>query len=191
MNEASWILLQTHFLSEGVRRVFEELRAATPHSHLVNVLLHDLHDAGHCGLIQESALRRVTNRDLAVLPYPRIGTKLVPGHAHFLLLHLFPRCPEPDFFWVVENDVRYTGNWQKFFAAFENNDADLLTTYLHPYASMPDWYWWGLDHPEETIELSRCLRGFMPVYRISRRAWMTSIAPSLRRFSHRSIGKTH
>lgn len=126
---------------------------------------------------------RFTIDDLIGLGYPnrqqlsigRSGRRnLKLGNADLPLLLFYLRHPGYRYYWVVEYDVRFTGSWQRFFAAFENCDADLLGTSLRRFEEIPDWnHWGGLCLPILASESCERLCGFFPVYRVSNRALAT------------------
>ncbi len=91
---------------------------------------------------------------------------LVPGSNHFPLI-AFSQKREFDFYWYIEYDVRYTGDWRNFFKYFSDR-SDLLSAHIRRYEQEPDWYWWrACIHPRETVAWRDRLRSFNPIYRIS------------------------
>jgi hypothetical protein len=111
-----------------------------------------------------------SNISLSLLGYPKIGENIIPGHAHFPLFQFYLDNPYNDYYWVIEYDVRFSGDWRYFFDAFLTMDADFLTCHIRSYEDEPRWPWWELSHPRESIPLKERLRSFNPVYRISNRA---------------------
>jgi hypothetical protein len=111
-----------------------------------------------------------TDEDLEELRYPKIGNGVIPGNAHLPLLFFFKHCPDYEHYWLVEYDVRFSGEWRLFFESFLDNDADFLTSHIRRYKDEPGWCWWRWDSPQKHISLSDCLGSFNPIYRISRRA---------------------
>ncbi len=76
---------------------------------------------------------------------------------------------EADYVWVVEYDVDFVGNWSDFFAQFEDNRADLLTTSIISQADMPGWHHWPRVKPPLALSDRQLHRAFLPVMRLSRR----------------------
>jgi hypothetical protein len=94
-----------------------------------------------------------------------------PGNVELPVLLFFKEHPEYERFWMIEYDVRFTGPWDRFLSAFEASDADLLGTTLTRHATTPNWYHWpSLDLSGKPIGKDRYIRGFFPIYRLSRRA---------------------
>ncbi|MDE2027464.1 MAG: hypothetical protein KGJ11_02845, partial [Candidatus Omnitrophica bacterium] len=89
-------------------------------------------------------------------------------HMDYALLHFYHKHPSYKYYWVLEYDVRFNGNWRDFFTAFEDNQADLLSTFVRHRRDDPRWIWWdrhNLDVPDDQL-----LAIFCPVVRFSRRA---------------------
>ncbi len=94
-----------------------------------------------------------------------------PGNVELPVLLFFKDHPGYDHYWTLEYDVRFTGPWDVFFSSFAASDADLLGTTLTRYEKIPTWHHWpSLDLAGKDIGTDRYLRGFFPVYRLSRRA---------------------
>ena len=70
------------------------------------------------------------------LSYPRINNKTLYNHVHFPILDFFHSHSEYDHYWVIEFDVRYTGEWEILLRSFESFNQDLITkTSECPYLS--------------------------------------------------------
>ena len=109
-----------------------------------------------------------SNEVLTSLNYNTIGSSIVPGHAHFPICKFFADNPDFDYYWVIEYDVRFSGNWQVFFDACLKEDADFLTCHIRSYTEEPSWPWWELCHERKSIPLCDRIRSFNPIYRISK-----------------------
>jgi hypothetical protein len=93
------------------------------------------------------------------------------NHPHFPVLDFFLAHRDYDRYWVVEYDVRYTGDWKALFDSLEPLDHDFVTSHIRRYAQEPGWTWWNtLEHPSRTIAHHERLRSFNVVYRLSNRA---------------------
>jgi hypothetical protein len=108
-----------------------------------------------------------SDESLSNLNYLRIGPSLVPGHNQFPLLQFFRDNPNFDHYWVIEYDVRFSGDWHFFFDYFKDTKQDFLTCHIRDHAREPDFFWWSLHHPRKSIPLSERLRSFNPIYRLS------------------------
>lgn len=93
-----------------------------------------------------------------------------PGDVELPAMHFFQCFPDYDFYWVIEYDVRFSGSWRSFFETQSDNPADLLGTTLTRRKDIAKWYHWSsLDLADFEIDESRHIRGFFPIYRLSRR----------------------
>jgi hypothetical protein len=94
-----------------------------------------------------------------------------PGNVDLPVLLFFRANPQYAHYWTVEYDVRFSGSWETFFSAFAGNQADLLGTTLSRRNQAPAWHHWPSLHlAGKPVREEQLLRGFFPVYRLSRRA---------------------
>lgn len=97
--------------------------------------------------------------------------KLVPGSNHFPLLKFFKENQGYDYYWLVEDDVRFSGEWKDFFGSFASCTSDFLSSVIETKAENPNWYWWtSLKTGNEVIAEEKLLKSFNPIYRLSRQA---------------------
>lgn len=90
-----------------------------------------------------------------------------PGYGDLPILSFYLQNPNYQYYWVVEYDVRFTGEWQSFFKAFENSESDLLGTTLTRYEDVPDWFHWSSLRLNIPLDQKKFVRGFFPIYRMS------------------------
>ena len=114
----------------------------------------------------------VSNRDLADNGlHTLLKNQLVPGSNHFLPIYFAEKYTQYDFYFVIEYDVRFTGDWRKVFEYLADKEEDFFTCHIRRHACEPDWPWWAsISHPAEKIETDKLIRSFNPIYRISRDA---------------------
>lgn len=111
------------------------------------------------------ALRFPTYCNIRQAPIP-------PRHLDMSLLHFFRMHPEYDKYWMIEFDIRYSGDWRKFFAEFEDNDADLLGTAVQRREENQSWvHWPTLCTGPDRVEAKNFVKSFTPVMRISNRGF--------------------
>lgn len=113
------------------------------------------------------------NSILNGLGYKSITSKLVPGSNHFPLLKFYLENPHYNYYWNIEDDVRYNGQWSTFFDFFSETNvfSDFLSCNINDYQDQPSWYWWNaIGHPSKQIPQSSKVRSFNPIFRISNRA---------------------
>jgi hypothetical protein len=112
-----------------------------------------------------------TDESLSALSYVRFASTIVPGSCHFPVLQFFRDHPDYDYYWLIEYDVRFSGDWNELFGSFANHHVDFLTSHLRDYADEPKWvFWQPLSHPHKQIPLADRLRSFSPIYRLSNAA---------------------
>jgi len=89
-------------------------------------------------------------------------------HVEYPIIDYYLQKSQYDFYWRIEYDARFGGDWGDFFHHFFDNKADLLATYVKTYQDDPDWPWW--DAINFIVDQDN-LRGiFFPVVRFSRRS---------------------
>ena len=97
--------------------------------------------------------------------------KLVPGSNHFPLLKFYKENQGYVYYWLVEDDVRFSGEWKDFFDSFASSTSDFLSSVIETKAENPNWYWWtSLKAGNEVIVEEKLLKSFNPIYRLSRQA---------------------
>lgn len=110
--------------------------------------------------------------DVCALPYPvKLSDAPWPsttGHNDLPVLKFFLNNSQYDYYWIIEYDVRYTGNWTILFDDLMSSSADLLATSIIDAAQSPDWYWWrSLKRPNDLETSPQMVRAFLPFCRIS------------------------
>lgn len=97
--------------------------------------------------------------------------KLVSGSNHFPLLKFYKENQGYDYYWLVEDDVRFSSEWKDFFGSFASCTSDFLSSVIETKAENPTWYWWtSLKTGNEVIAEEKLLKSFNPIYRLSRQA---------------------
>jgi len=167
------VLYYSHVDSPSVRRELAALRTQLDSRYDIVVV-------GYCRL--PDALRGIdavpayaySASDLRTLPYPGKIGRFKPhdyiGNGDLAPLRFFQERPDYDRYWIIENDVRFGGDWSSLFEELASSDADLLSTTVLRHADNPDWvFWHTLITGGEEIPLDRRVKGFSPFARISRR----------------------
>lgn len=108
-------------------------------------------------------------KELGYTPIER--GKLVPGSNHFPLLKFYKENQGYDYYWLVEDDVRFSGEWKDFFDSFASSTSDFLSSVIETKAENPTWFWWtSLKTGNEVIAEEKLLKSFNPIYRLSSQA---------------------
>ena len=170
MNKNQVFVFLTHIYSKGIVEEFRKLQDATK-------------TMGACILLYQQKTGRSIDGRFGGLPcYILTDADLVKfSDAPYFAdspdcfrpdrsLLVFSREHRYDYYWLIEYDVRFSGDWEYFFHYFSEGTEDFLTAHIRRYAQEPDWYFWRLDHFDEKIDLANALRSFNPIFRISDRA---------------------
>ncbi len=96
------------------------------------------------------------------------------GNEHLIIERFYLDNPSYDYYWVIEYDVIFTGNWSSLFTSFSNSTSDFLGCHVERYNSKRNygWVWWnciGLCQ-EQAQRLECLLKSFNPVCRFSNQA---------------------
>ena len=109
--------------------------------------------------------------EMMKMPYPHNESSRILSNTHFPLLDFYFKHPGFDFYWFVEYDVRFTGNWETLFKTFNSFHHDFIASHIRRYAQEPLWHWWPYFlHPSKIIPKKDLLRSFNVIFRISNRA---------------------
>ncbi len=64
----------------------------------------------------------------------------MPGHVGFPVLQFFCDNRDFDYYWAIECDVRFSGDWFFFFHSFKEANHDFLACHIRDYVDEPDWH---------------------------------------------------
>jgi len=168
------IVLMAHYLSDKVRNLFFKLKSECLDKYDVWFIYDNSNkDYDPQFLSGESRTFLFTIQTISDKFYMKScndsGT-IYCGNTTFPVLEFINEHPQYDYYWRIEYDVWFQGNWTDLFDYFHNNSADLLTTTLFRYSFRPNWAWWHtLKTPLHVWKVDR-IRGFLPVARLSKKA---------------------
>ena len=136
------------------------------------------HDTNHGPLFQphEYPIYSFTDSVLVELGYSPICDSLVPGNNHFPILKFFLDNPSYDYYWCIEDDVFFNGEWKYFFSkVIDNIQYDLISSYVRSYTyptSNPNWPWWTsiTKNGSKALNEADLMVSFNPIYSLSNRA---------------------
>lgn len=169
------VLFQIHYFDRWAEKVFRKLRADAPGHYEFVVLMHLPPGAPVPDRVLRYPHHIVRTPELRALPYPAktggAGWNLWHhGHTDLITMHYWRAHPNHDRYWAIEYDVRYTGPWRRFFAAFEQDESDLLAPMVCRRRDFPEWVFWpSLVSPGRPPSDEEAVSSFMPVFRASRR----------------------
>lgn len=172
-SEKCVVLFLTNKNDRPTLEAYNALKREAPKCHEVNLIYHQTRKIISKSIsIQNPIL--FTDNVLHSVGFNGINDKLVPGSNHFPLFQYYKKEPDYDYYWYIEDDVRYNGEWSAFFDSLikNGNNADFLTCHVRRYEDEPNWHWWEtLRHSSGIrIPLNLRLRSFNPIFRISKRA---------------------
>jgi hypothetical protein len=182
MTKLPVILYTAHYLTEELLAQYALMRQSCAGRYDVVLLYDNFHDDfAEVEHDLDVDVHLVEPRAIAGLLYPSWpGRKhleftspsgLRPGNWDFAILEYFRAHPIHPYYWRVEYDVRFTGDWRHFFDTCSASQADLLGTTLLRRTDSPPWYWWSsLGRPDGPLDEASTLRGFFPIARLSNRA---------------------
>jgi hypothetical protein len=167
------VLFQTHFFDRRCARAFAALARGCAADHRPVVVIHlppgapvppRLGDVPH-HVVRTDEMRLA---DYGAKAHGPAWSLWNGGHTDLIFLHYARAHPGHARYWAVEYDVRFSGDWRRFFAAYEDDPADLLAPAILPRSADPGWYNWHSlagPAPDEALQL----RAFLPVFRASAR----------------------
>lgn len=163
------ILFVTHIYSEEIEHQINKLRAEAEDFASVYVV----YQADKVKLdLPEDVKQHVFTIDiLNKLGYTPWGCTIMDGNFHFVLLDFYRTHPEYDYYWLIEYDVRFNGNWNDFFSFFHDKDEDFWTAHVEIKEDNPNWMRWH-EIKLKNIPLNHItlLKSFNPICRFSNRA---------------------
>lgn len=113
----------------------------------------------------------ITFKETLSMGYTPIQDTIVPGSNHFILLWFYKHYPYYNYYWNIEYDVAFSGNWKRLFTLCESRYAHFLSTHVKHFIEDPYWFWWEYLYGKMSqIDIHDRLRSFNPVYRISNEA---------------------
>lgn len=103
----------------------------------------------------------------------------------YIILDFYVKNPGYDYYWLIEYDVYFAGEWKDFFSRFSLNNADQITSAIKTPKDIfgaqfvkPEWVWWHALNFEPP-NLVGC---FFPVNRFSNMALKTLLEAYGREF---------
>ncbi len=167
------VLFMTHTWNVEVESHFRNLRDTLSISDYdVIVLLQKNSRWQRINLPEDTPYYIFTKHSISKLGYTPIRKTIVPGSNHFPLFQFYKDYPHYEYYWIVEYDVCFNGNWNTLFGAYKNSNVDFLSSHITHYdGGDKAWYWWlSLEKAKNHVPLTQRLSSFNPIYRLSHRA---------------------
>lgn len=67
---------------------------------------------------------------------------VVPGSTHYPMIDFY-KSHAYRHYWLIEDDVEFSGNWAILLRACAGPEAGLLASHVMRHPDAPDWVWWG------------------------------------------------
>lgn len=164
------IVIVSHILYDRLIEKCKSIRKKVPQcAHIYLVMQSD----NPVDIEMSDEIKTVTYsyQDLCDLGYNAIFETVVPGSAHFVLLKFYQEHPGYDYYWNIEYDVEFDGDWSLLFDTCSRYDTDFITCDIQDFDQNPYWHWWNfLSLQQFRIPIIHRTRSFNPVYRLSAKA---------------------
>lgn len=162
------VLFMTHFINGEIISEYRRLKSEVPVGHEVTLLL-NTSEKIHMNVPEDIHAFRFNELNIRRLRYPRKSCDIAPANIELFVLNYWLAHPHHTTYWVIENDVRFSGPWSLIFQAFRDSRADLLSTTIFRYPTNPDWANWPSLRPPSGVVLppEERISSFLPFYRIS------------------------
>lgn len=151
------ILMLTHIMNKDVWDRFKKLKTET--SSIADCFLYCSNNND-----VKSAFSKLINTG-----YNPISDTIVPGSPWYSLAQFYLDHKDYDYYWYVEYDAVFNGNWNDFFLDFSDEEADLVASYIELYDDNRNWCWWDIE-VNMPYELKDRVKSFNPVMRLSNKA---------------------
>lgn len=100
--------------------------------------------------------------------YKHWSGRTLHGNEILALYKFYLENKKYDYYWFIEDDVRFSGNWSVFFKAFEEQKIDFISSDIKWLVRKDNWYFSeSLYHQSKKIPYEKRLKSFNPIYRIS------------------------
>lgn len=112
-----------------------------------------------------------TVKELNRLGYRSWGCTLMDGNFHFVMLDFYLKHTGCDYYWLIEYDVRFNGDWKNYFEFFADKDDDFISAHIGDFSGDTRWTRWKeIELVNIKLNHKMLLRSFNPICRISNRA---------------------
>lgn len=173
MTNKEVVLLATHFVDDSVINKYRRLNSELDKKKYVVILLVNTEEGKLFEFPNDIICYFTDSNSLNELGYNPIEETLLPGSCHFPVLRFFIDNPMYMFYWFIEYDVEFTGNWSVLMneCSIKLHNYDFLSCHIERYNidKNRDWPWWYMGNNLHT-ELNKCIKGFNPICRYSNEA---------------------
>lgn len=161
-------LIATHHVNKALLNLLNKIKKATVSYADVYLLVHGLPVeilGKNKELVPTHFFSDAILSDLGFVP---IANRIIPGSNHFSVMDFFAKHDGYSYYWYIEYDVSFTGDWRTFLDFYKGATKDFFSCDIRFHENTSAWPWWQtLKHPEKDIALGNRLRSFNPIYRLS------------------------
>ena len=164
------ILFASHLISPSIYWTFRRLRRADSATY-DTMWLYDNSVGPTPWPVRRNRYYTFSAGQLIDEEYPFAFGNSLHSNTHLPVLKFHKENRDYTHYWIIEYDVRFTGDWGFFFDSFDENDSDFLTAAVSRYPNAREFRFWDtLSHPSTQIPERKRVRSFNPIYRISAEA---------------------
>ena len=167
------VLLSTHIVNEFVLQKYRKLYNDLGKDYYEIILLLNMDDGDEWDIPDDVVCFITNGESVNELRYEPIEETLLPGSCHFPLLRFYIDNPDYRFYWFIEYDVEFTGNWSSFMNDCSANlsDYDFLSCHIERFDENKNKYWpWWHKSNNVGYNLTDCIKGFNPICRYSNKS---------------------
>lgn len=164
------VLFSSHIVNTCTRNRFFEIKAGLPFDTKLIWCLNK-QEGQPLNLLKDIEVFEFTKEDFQELPYTVFSDEIW-FNANLIMMYFYLRNPQFDYYWFIEYDVVFTGEWNLMLQAFRESKSDLLSSHVERYnKSNADWQWWNvIEFINKEIPLAKRVKSFNPIYRLSERS---------------------
>ncbi len=181
------IIVLTHFCNRAIADLIDRLDREAPAHFDIHLLI----NAGKKTFEMPAEFANLSERvflcnndSLMQLGYPAKCSpvpgdgkpwSLNPGNTDLLMMAFYRAHPDYEYYWGLEYDVHYQGNWSVFFRYFSASRSDMIATMVCPAkyrAKYLDFYP-VVDAAGSKISIADTVSAFFPIHRLSQAAIST------------------
>ena len=169
----SVVLLSTHIVNEYVIQKYRKLCRDLDEKDYDIFLLLNMDDECKLDILDDVACFTTSCESINDLEYEPIEETMLPGSCHFPLLRFYIDNPPYQFYWFIEYDVEFTGDWSVLMndCSVNLSDYDFLSCHIERLDENKNKYWpWWHRSNDVGFELKDCIKGFNPICRFSNAA---------------------
>lgn len=118
--------------------------------------------------------KKSVENDGFIMHYYWPGTTDFYGNNYeYSFMSFFKHYPDYNYYWIIEYDVIFNGNWNILFDAYEKDDTDFIASNLNKYEIYKDF--WGKCGPMNFFDKylikygNNRIKTFNPIFRISKK----------------------